>query len=1196
MAKGFTASPGLLRRKSRMNQNERACHLDICGIDIPKELNDALAAGKLVVFAGAGVSMQPPHGFRPFDQLVLSIGENVDPSGKCKGLMGNGESCEAALGRLADVGDVHEACASQLKDATCSDLHKNILRLFGRVDDIRMVTTNFDKRFEKAASEIDAKPRVYVAPALPKGGSFKGIVHLHGCIDWPEDMTLTDSDFGEAYVSEGRAARFLVDMFANYVVLFVGYSCSDMLVHYLARSVSTKVSGRVFALEKEETALRKWQHRGIEPIRYSDYSQLPQLLDQWSRKIRLSLFERVNTVQSIATHCRELDYELDEGARAEFAQLFNGPFASREELAALADAFVSGESGLRGLELLSSEGFDSFLYEDDYPSWQAPFFSWASNVLACGHAEELLAFSAKKCQHFSKRFCSNVFRALAANEASEECLAVWLAYFEPQWISSDGGGWYNLKSLFDRASNCNTALCLVRLAFSFEPEYQVGLLSQEGHMGVEFYFTSYGDDAGFGKAVLERSVDIGEQVFAFLIRQFEEIALIGSALGTKVAPFDGYSFSRSAIEEHEQDKGSNETIDTMISLARDLGADLFDRGVRRVDDFSRLVDSPACLVVRIGLFLLEHGKVDPDWAIDVVNRNKLFEQADARHEVFSLLRYSYPKATAESKGRLVGHICERYPNLDDRDDAYARFNIFQWLIMENASDSLLTARLREIAAKYPDFKVREHPDLIYCIRSSFPEEDQFANLREEDMSVDYFIDRHRATRDGFVRPHRDAVLFRPLKEYPDKAIEVCSDLLQRKDDARSLLAQALREVPWGSISTEKCQDAMDLLLKCFEDDSLYPSAVYAAKELSERKEFFACEGFDRIIAKALNEGNGWKSETWKLWDGGDWLTSSINCPIGWSFALLQKYAIHCERGNNDAGQKQVALWLDYAVNNSKDNSKYANCAAASLFSEANYWMQSQEAFFTTRVAPLLNCENGVHQGAWCGLGYLGYLSERLWKAVRPFWKSALFIEDDSDFGIESTRRVRKLFLWASIQHDDRARGRELFDFCANDPQTVSSAVRVLAEWVLRLSGDLSEKEWDEWVHSEMELLLDKKENFESAACHLGRLMNRQNVERAIVDDALRIVVAHSEWRCRRRLVDEELLPGLFDSPNITDEEKARFLIVQIESAKCLACFSDAFKSSLDLIDFSLVESRTKRRLRDLLALHRVEVPVALEGD
>ena len=244
--------------------------MDICGIDIPKELNGALAAGKLVVFAGAGVSMQRPYGFRPFADLVLSVAEDIDPFGKCKDLMANGESCEAALGRLADVGDAREACASRLKDDRCSDLHRNILGLFGQSDAIRLVTTNFDKRFERAAGEMGVEPRVYVAPALPKGGSFAGIVHLHGCVDWPQEMTLTDSDFGEAYVSEGWAARFLVDMFANYIVLFVGYSCSDMLVHYLARSVSTKVSGRVFALEKDENALQKWRHRGIEPIRYSD--------------------------------------------------------------------------------------------------------------------------------------------------------------------------------------------------------------------------------------------------------------------------------------------------------------------------------------------------------------------------------------------------------------------------------------------------------------------------------------------------------------------------------------------------------------------------------------------------------------------------------------------------------------------------------------------------------------------------------------------------------------------------------------------------------------------------------------------------------------------------------------------------------------------------------------------------------------
>ena len=132
---------------------------------------------------------------------------------------------------------------------------------------------------------------------------------------------------------------------------------------------------------------------------------------------------------------------------------------------------------------------------------------------------------------------------------------------------------------------------------------------------------------------------------------------------------------------------------------------------------------------------------------------------------------------------------------------------------------------------------------------------------------------------------------------------------------------------------------------------------------------------------------------------------------------------------------------------------------------------------TRRNRDSITFDEWVDLDLWCGLGYLGYLSERLWKAVRPFWKSALFIEDDSDFGVEGTRRVRKLYLWASIQHDDRAHGRELFDFCANDPQTASSAVCVLAEWVLRLSGDLSEKEWDEWVHSEIELLLDREREF-----------------------------------------------------------------------------------------------------------------------
>ena len=41
-----------------------------------------------------------------------------------------------------------------------------------------------------------------------------------------KDMVLTDADFGRAYLTEGWAQRFLVDVFREFTVLFIGYSLS----------------------------------------------------------------------------------------------------------------------------------------------------------------------------------------------------------------------------------------------------------------------------------------------------------------------------------------------------------------------------------------------------------------------------------------------------------------------------------------------------------------------------------------------------------------------------------------------------------------------------------------------------------------------------------------------------------------------------------------------------------------------------------------------------------------------------------------------------------------------------------------------------------------------------------------------------------------------------------------------------------
>lgn len=262
-------------------------------LQIPDALEDARASGNLVIFAGAGVSMGPPTLLPSFYGLAKEIAGS-DPKEPFDRFLG-----DIKKERGTDVHQRTEEILRRRRKAQPNALHFEILRLFypDRGRTARIVTTNFDKQFSKAAKHLHLNLREYYAPALPRGDEFQGIVHIHGALgEKPETMVLTDFDFGRAYLLEGWARIFLEALFQKYTTLFVGYSHQDTLMTYLSRGMSGRGLMPRFALCP--TAEKSWWRRfQIEPVHYAKklgptpHARLVSGMKQWSKDCNLTLFQ-----------------------------------------------------------------------------------------------------------------------------------------------------------------------------------------------------------------------------------------------------------------------------------------------------------------------------------------------------------------------------------------------------------------------------------------------------------------------------------------------------------------------------------------------------------------------------------------------------------------------------------------------------------------------------------------------------------------------------------------------------------------------------------------------------------------------------------------------------------------------------------------------------------------------------------------
>ena len=160
-------------------------------------------------------------------------------------------------------GALAQVLTPNLRRKAATSTHDALLTLARRRDGaLRLVTTNFDRIFERLSARTKLRIPAFAAPLLPipKNSRWNGIVYLHGLLpERPDEIGLnrlvvTSGDFGLAYLTERWAARFVSELFRNYVVCFVGYRINDPVLRYMMDALAAdRLQGAIAKLPEAET-------------------------------------------------------------------------------------------------------------------------------------------------------------------------------------------------------------------------------------------------------------------------------------------------------------------------------------------------------------------------------------------------------------------------------------------------------------------------------------------------------------------------------------------------------------------------------------------------------------------------------------------------------------------------------------------------------------------------------------------------------------------------------------------------------------------------------------------------------------------------------------------------------------------------------------------------------------------------------
>lgn len=197
------------------------------------QIQKAMKQNKLVIFAGAGVSKS--CGVPTWGELIAELKKELDIDSyesdylKIPQLYRNLRKDKEYFERIKEI----------LKDGNMdikyNDIHKAILDL----NPCHIVTTNYDDLFEQAIkSRYENFYTISQDKDLPYNRGEKFLIKMHG--DFKSgNIVLTENDYLDYSKNYPLIRSYVMSLFASKLILFIGFSFSDINLKYILRDVRT---------------------------------------------------------------------------------------------------------------------------------------------------------------------------------------------------------------------------------------------------------------------------------------------------------------------------------------------------------------------------------------------------------------------------------------------------------------------------------------------------------------------------------------------------------------------------------------------------------------------------------------------------------------------------------------------------------------------------------------------------------------------------------------------------------------------------------------------------------------------------------------------------------------------------------------------------------------------------------------------